>query len=135
MKSMHTGRVWMAAAVLAAVSARGERYTLEACIRLGLQNSAAALNAAREERIADARVVQARSEALPAVSLQGSYTRADELEEVDFGDGMPVAVGSLDTYRASAVLSQLLYSGGRVRAALRAAKLSEQYAAWRRAEI
>lgn len=110
-------------------------YKLEWCVRVGLTNSAAAVNARRDRLIADTRVVQTRAEALPTLSVQGRYTRLDELQDVDFGteDGVQ-KVGTLDNYSASAAVSQLLYSGGRVRAALRAANLSRTYADAERAE-
>jgi outer membrane protein len=129
-----------AALVLALLTAgRAEdapRYALDWALRVGSTNSVAAQNARRDRAIADTRVVQARSEALPTFSLGASYTRLDELETVDFGsaDG-PVEVGTLDNYSATAALSQLLYAGGRVGAALRAARLSRTLADAERAEI
>jgi len=79
------------------------------------------------EEIAGTQVGQARSEALPRVSANGTYTRVDELQSVDFG-GVQMELGTLDSYSAGVGVSQLLYSGGRVGAALRAAQLSRDYA-------
>jgi outer membrane protein len=126
-------------ALLAFAPARADeapRYSLDWALRVGLTNSIAAQNAVRDRAIADTRVAQARSEALPTFALGASYTRLDELETVDFGSGDgPVEVGTLDNYTATAGLSQLLYAGGRVGAALRAARLSRALADAERAEV
>jgi len=110
-----------------------QKYSLEDCIRIGLEGSAAAANAALDREIADTRITQARSEAIPGISLGAGYTRLDELEEIDFGDEV-VRLGSLDNYEVTAEVNQLLYSGGRVKAALRAAGQSREYADWAKAE-
>jgi outer membrane protein TolC len=55
------------------------------------------------------------------------------LEEFDFGEES-ISLGDLDNYSADATLHQLLYSGGRVGAALKAAVLTEDLAGWSRAE-
>lgn len=102
-------------------------YTIEDCVRIGLERSGAAANARRDEEIASAKVIQARAAALPNLSLNGDYTRLDELQEVDVGEETFEA-GTLDNYSASAEVRQLLYSGGKVAAALRAARLSRGYA-------
>jgi len=110
-----------------------ERYTLKDCIQTALENSAAAANARRDQQIAGLRAVQTRSETMPQVSLAGSYTRLDEVQEIEF-EGDPVELGSLDNYSVQANVNQLLYSGGRMNAALRAAALNESYAEWVRAD-
>jgi len=110
------------------------QYSLDDCIRIGLAESAAAANAMRDREIADTRITQARSEAVPGVALSAGYTRLDEVEEIDFGDES-VEMGSLNNYEVTAELNQLLYSGGRVGAALRAAGQSREYADWQQADI
>lgn len=102
-------------------------YTLADCIRIGLSRSAAARNAQRDRLISETLVTQARSEALPNVSASGNYTRLDEVEDVSVGDDSYQA-GSLDNYSAALEVQQLLYSGGRVSAALRAARLARVHA-------
>lgn len=101
--------------------------TVADCIRIGLERSAAAANAARDEQIAYARIRQARGDALPHLSMNADYTRLDELEEVDFGEEIQEA-GTLDNYSVTASLRQILYGGGRVQAALRAAQVSRRHA-------
>jgi len=108
-------------------------YSLEDCIRIGLERSAAAANAARDREIADTRITQARSEAVPGIALSAGYTRLDELQEIDLGDEV-TELGSLNNYELTAEVNQLLYSGGRVKAALKAAGQSREYADWSKAE-
>ena len=114
--------------------ADGVAYSLDDCIRIGLERSATAANAARDREIADARVIQARSEAIPGLAVRAGYTRLDELQAIDFGDE-PVTLGSLDNYEITAEVNQLLYSGGRVKAGLRAAGQAREYADWSQSEI
>jgi HAE1 family hydrophobic/amphiphilic exporter-1 len=102
-------------------------YTLDQCLQAGLEHSVTAANARREQAISDAVITQARAQALPNLTATASYTRMDELQEMDFG-GQLVPVGSLDNYSASTEIRQVLYSGGKVRAALRAARLTSRRA-------
>lgn len=106
-------------------------YTLEDCVRIGLENSGVALNARRDVRISDAKVKQARAEALPSLSLSADYYRLDELQKIEFGTES-MRLGVLDNYSAGAEIGQLLYSGGRISAALRAAKLTRRYSQYGR---
>ncbi|MFO7870525.1 MAG: TolC family protein [Kiritimatiellia bacterium] len=124
---------FLCGAVCLAEKARGAEtsspavYTLEDCIEAGLENSARIKTASADRAIADYLVEQARSSALPKVSLSGRYTRQDELQEVSFGE-QTTEVGSLNNYSVEAGVNQLLYSGGKVRSALRAARLSRKLA-------
>lgn len=101
--------------------------TLEDCINLALENNAELLNADRDKAIAGSRIRQARAEALPGLALSASYMRLDEVDTVQL-DNEAVEMGTLDNYEATMSLEQLLYSGGRVRAALRAARSTRDYA-------
>lgn len=104
-------------------------YSLDRCIELGLRQSAAAINAGRDLEIAAAGIRQARALVLPNLSANAAYTRNDEVTEVDFG-GTLYEFGSLDNYSVDAKVSQLLYSGGKVRAALKAGDLARRRAEW-----
>jgi len=97
-------------------------FTLEECIALGLEQAVAAINAQRDEQIAGKRIGQVRSQLLPQLSADGSYTRLDDVPAFDFG-GEIVEMGREDNYAAGIEVSQLLYSGGSVGQALKAAKL------------
>lgn len=102
-------------------------YDLDSCIDLGLERNVLTSNARREQDIAREIIRQARSEALPHLSLNAAYTREDELQEVELGD-RTIEMGVLDNYSASAQLNQALYSGGRIRAAIKAAHATQEYA-------
>ena len=101
-------------------------YTLEACIEIGLDRAAVLENAARDVEIAGAKVRQTRAQALPELKGSAAYTRVDEVVSYDLGSG-PITMGKLDNYSAGLSASQLLFSGGQVSAALRAAKLYRNY--------
>ncbi len=100
-------------------------YTLEDCIRMGLEQSVPVANARRDEQAARGRIRQVRAQVLPQLTGHGRYTRLDEVEAFDLGQG-PIQMGELDNYLVSAEASQLLYSGGAVQAALKAAKIYRQ---------
>lgn len=100
-------------------------YTLEDCIRIGLERSTPLANARRGERIADARIRQVRAQVWPQLDVNGTYTRLDEAPVLDEESGLE---GRADNYEAGAAASQLLYSGGAVGAALRAARHYRVYA-------
>lgn len=109
------------------------RLGLDECTRLALEHSVAIRNAEDDLAISDLMVKQARAEALPQVSVEGYYRRLDEVEEVTIGD-VSTEAGSLDSFNIDFRLEQLLWSSGRVKAALSAAKVNEAYVRWRRTQ-
>lgn len=100
-------------------SAREQVLTLEDAVEIGIERSLALENARRGEAIAEERVREVRAQALPSLNLNSSYTRRDEIPAYP---GFDVPLGRLDHYSASLDAEQLLYSGGSVSAALRAAR-------------
>lgn len=108
--------------------------TLEDCLKLSLSESGAARTAAIDEAIAGSRVIQARSIAMPHLGAETTYTRLDELQEIDIGDEV-TRLGTLDNYSATMSVDQLLFAGGKVGAALRAAGLTRRYAQLVRSEV
>ena len=114
-------------AVCAADAGSRPSFTLEECIGLGLRQAAAARNAQRDEEIAGTRIGQVRAQALPQLDAKGGYTRMDEVAAFEF-DGESYEMGREDNYSAGVEASQLLYSGGSVGAALKAAKLYREAA-------
>lgn len=96
-------------------------YSLTDCVRMGLERSIPLQNKMRNQAIAESKIKEVRSQLLPAVGTLAGYTR---LQDAPVADG---AEGSHDQYSASAGLSQLLYSGGSVAAALKAAKEYRRY--------
>lgn len=109
-------------------------YSREDCVALSVEKSAPARTAAIDETIAHSRVKQARSIALPHFSADATYTRLDQLQEVDFGNEV-LEMGTLDNYSVDFGVNQLLFSGGKVNAALNAAAISRKYAGYVRAEV
>jgi len=108
------------------VSAGTAPYTIDRCIDLGIERSAAALNAQRDREIGRTLIKQARSEAFPQLSGSATYTRLDEVQDIAFGEES-FSFGVLDNYGVEGKVEQLLYSGGRVRAATRAAGLARDF--------
>lgn len=104
-------------------------FSLDRCISVGLERSPRAVNAKRDRGIAAEKIGQARSLVLPHLSFSAQYTRLDELQDFEVGDEA-FEFGTLDNYSAAASVSQLLYSGGRVGAALRAGRLTRRQAEW-----
>ena len=113
--------------VCAAEAESKPAFTLEECIELGLRQAASARNAQRDEAIAGTRIGQVRAQALPQLDAKGSYTRIDEVAAFEF-DGERYEMGREDNYSTGLEASQLLYSGGSVGAALKAAKLYREAA-------
>ena len=113
-------------AVASGVWAETAPYTVDRCIEIGLERSAAALNAQRDREIGRTLIKQARAEAFPQLSSSATYTRLDEVQDIDVG-GENLSFGVLDNYSVIGKVEQLLYSGGRVRAATRAAGLAHDY--------
>ena len=123
---------WMACALGAFGGEAGNSgkpaYTLEACVEMGLERAAAARNARRDEQIAEKRINQVRAQLLPQLRASGSYTRIDEVPVSESDDGETTELGREDNLAAGVEASQLLYSGGSVGAALKAAKLYREIA-------
>lgn len=98
----------------------GRTYTLNDCLALARARNATLTNARRDEAIAETRITQVRAQALPELTVAAGYTRLGEVPGMEF-DGQRIALGRADNYNAGIEVGQLLYSGGSVRAALRAA--------------
>jgi len=124
----------VAAADTASATGSVRTLTLDDCLALGLRQSGTALNAQRDEAIADSQYRQARAIIYPHVALSADYTRLDELQSIDLGESAET-FGTLDNYDVTASVSQLLFAGGKVGAALRAARLTQDHAAWRRQDV
>ncbi|AKJ64036.1 TolC family protein [Kiritimatiella glycovorans] len=86
-------------------------YTLEECIDLGLEQAIRMRNARRDVEIAEAGITEARAAALPQASLSAQYERLDE-----------ATLAGRENRTVSGRLEQLLFAGGRVRSAVRAAR-------------
>jgi outer membrane protein len=117
--------------------AQPQTLTLEQCLELGLRQNPAVLKARQEIRRAQGVVVEARAPALPQLTASGQYQRIDRnfVDAFPFGGTNAPGVNTplvfnnqYQPWAAQVEATQLLYSGGRVSAALRLAKLSDQIA-------
>lgn len=91
---------------------------------MGLDRSIPLQNKMRDQEIAEARIKEVRAQLLPGVSAGADYNRIQNAPVVDGAEG------SHDQYGASAGVSQLLYSGGSVSAALDAAREYRRYSSY-----
>jgi outer membrane protein len=110
--------------------ARGEpqtTLTLQECIDLALQQNPSILKAKEEIRRMHGVIVEARAPAIPQVTASGQYKHVDK-NTIDLQSGGSIFKNQEQPWSALVEVSQLVYSGGRVRAALRAAKLADQIA-------
>jgi outer membrane protein TolC len=103
--------------------------TLEHCLELALQQNTDILKARQELRRSHGIIVEARAAALPQLTATGAYRRIDD-DIIDVFPGSPLGptVNQQEPWSAQIEVSQLVYSGGRVSAALRAAKLTSKIA-------
>jgi len=73
-------------------------------------------------------VIQTRSIALPKISATGNYTARDPASIENFGGGTNVFFQANESWTANLQISQSIYEGGRIKSALRVAKLSKAQA-------
>mgnify|MGYP003584563619 CR=1 FL=1 len=99
-------------------SAASNTLTLADCLALGRERSITMANTVRERRIADENIREIRAQALPSLNADSRFSRLGETVTYPGFEG----TDNRDQYTASVTAEQLLYSGGSVRAALRAAK-------------
>lgn len=114
------------AALPAQEQGRGD-LDLTACLNLALTRNTDILKAREEIRRLHGVIVEVRAEALPQVSLNSQVgIEADELANGSFGNFGPRRQQSF--WSAGVGITQLLYNGGAVGAALDIARLSENNA-------
>jgi len=114
-----------------------QTMTLQDCIDLALRQNPSILKAQEEIRRTHGVIVEARAAAIPQITASGSYQRIDRNAIDAFptsntpsnNNNAAIFKNQEQPWSAQVEVSQLVYSGGRVRAALRAAKLSDQIAA------
>ncbi len=103
--------------------------TLQDCLDLALKQNPSILKAQEEIRRTHGVVVEARAPAIPQVTASGQYQRIDKTTIDVQPGGIGIFQNQEQPWNAQIEVSQLVYAGGRVSAALRAAKLSDQIAA------
>jgi outer membrane protein TolC len=99
------------------------------CLDLALKQNPSILKAQEEIRRTRGVIVEARAPALPQVNASGQYQQIQRnpLDSIPGTNG--IFRNQEQPWSAQVEISQLVYAGGRVRAALRAAKLSDRIAA------
>jgi outer membrane protein len=115
--------------------------SLQRAIELGLRNDEALREAGLAVSGAEAQVMEARSNALPQVTLAGQYGRnflkpSLFLPAVFFGGGsgsVKIEIGEDNEFTGAASISQVLWAAGRVSAGLQGAK--EYLASYRFREL
>ncbi|SYZ73977.1 putative Outer membrane efflux protein [Candidatus Zixiibacteriota bacterium] len=100
--------------------------TVEKARDLALEYNRQYLSAEKELDRAHGEIISARSGALPDISLSGRYTRNIKIPEL-FIAGEKIPLGLDNEFDLSLSISQPLYVGGKVGAALKIAKYYERY--------
>jgi outer membrane protein len=121
----------------APTNATPETLRLQDCLDLALRQNPTILKARQEIRRNQGIIVEVRAQAIPQVTALGSYEAIDSHAIDQFPFSSSSGSNSTTTlyknqeqpWTATIQVSQLIYAGGRVKAALRAAKLSDQIAA------
>lgn len=94
--------------------------SLPDAVRVALRHNPGLLTAFEERVKAEAQVWRAGGEALPIIELRGDYTRLDQVRTVDLGTAT-FQVGDRDNYSTQLEVTQPLFKGGAIPAALRGA--------------
>lgn len=103
--------------------------TLDDCLAFALKQNPGILKAQQEIRRSQGLILEARAAAVPQLTVAGEYKRADNnsIESYPFQTVIPE--NEKQPWAATVEVSQLLYAGGRVNAAVRAARLGDEIAA------
>ena len=105
-----------------------QSLTLESAISLGLKQNPDILKAIHEIERTRGQVIQVRAQALPNVQAAGSYNQyAPELVGSGGGSSSSTFSGSSQdkSWRIAVQVQQILYSGGKVKAAVKIAELTQ----------
>jgi len=103
--------------------------TLQQCLDLALRQNPTILKAREEIRRTRGVILEARASALPQLNGNGQYEQIAKSAIDTFPGTNGVFLNQTRPWTAQLEVSQLVYSGGKVRAALRAAKLEDRIAA------
>jgi outer membrane protein len=102
--------------------------TLPDCLDLALKQNPAILKAREEIRRTKGVIIEVRAPAIPQITASGDYRSRDESTIDTFPGSSAIFNNQEQPWTAQIEFSQLVYAGGRVGAALRAAKLADQIA-------
>ena len=105
------------------------RPSLRDCIDLALKQNPSILKSREEIRRTRGVIVEARAAAIPQITASGDYRSIDHSVIDNFPGATNVFNNQQQPWNTKIEVSQLVYAGGRVTAALRAAKIADQIAA------
>jgi outer membrane protein TolC len=100
------------------------KLRLEDAVKLAIRQNKELQATLQEKEIARGKVVESYQAALPKVNAEGTYTRLDKVNTFDVGD-VSIALGDVDNYSVDLTVSQPVFRGGAIGAALRAARLAD----------
>jgi outer membrane protein len=123
-----------ATAATAQTETAPRELTLQQCLDLALSQNPAILKAQQEIRRTRGVIFEARALILPHLTVSGKYTAIDPegIDRFPFGgtNAAPAIFKNQERpWSAKIEATQLLYTGGRATAGIRAAQLGDQYAA------
>ncbi len=104
--------------------ARAETLTLDDSVKIALQNNPTVQIARENISMSNATIVQARSQGMPKLTLNGSYQRVDKVNTAEFG-GNTIELGSIDNRSANLTLTQPIDVFGIVPAGTKVAKYTK----------
>jgi outer membrane protein len=106
-----------------------QTLTLQDCLDLALKQNPSILKAQQEIRRTQGVIIETRAPAVPQITASGNGQIIDS-HSIDSFPGAPAVFRNQEEpWSAQIQITQLVYGGGRVSAALRAARLSDQIAA------
>jgi outer membrane protein TolC len=108
-----------------------ETLRLQDCIDLAVRQNPTILKAREEIRRTHGIIIETRAQAIPQITASGSYQQVAKstIDSIPVPGFPSVFDNQEQPWTAQIQISQLVYAGGRVSAALRAANLSDQVAA------
>lgn len=98
------------------------KLSLADSIKLAMANSKALLAVVEEKEIAEGRILQSYSQALPSLTANTGYMRLDRPQSISVG-GNTITLGNRNNYSANLQVTQPVFRGGEIIAALRAAQI------------
>lgn len=98
------------------------KLSLADSVKLAMTNSKPLLAVAEEKEIAEGRILQSYSEALPTLSANAGYMRLDKPQSITVG-GNRIEIGEKNNYSLGLQVTQPVFRGGAITAALRAAQI------------
>ncbi len=101
--------------------------SLEDTVKLTLNYNRALQTVMQEKEVAKGQIWEAYGYAFPHISVDGSYTRLDDVSSFQIDDQV-ISMGSLDNYSSNLKIVQPVYHGGAIKAGVSAAKIYRELA-------